>query len=80
MSVTRYSFMHGEPPRLCRYVDADDYAALLAENERMREALNSIASWDEGSDVNSSFDEPGSAAEARAALAGKPSGITAAEI
>jgi len=44
--------------------------ALKADNERMREALNIIASWREGPRVTSSFDEPGSAEIARQALKG----------
>lgn len=48
----------------------DERDALKADNERMREALNIIASWREGPRVTSSFDEPGSAEIARQALQG----------
>lgn len=43
---------------------------LRDENERMREALNRIAAWDDGPEVTGHFDEPGSAHVARKALAG----------
>jgi len=42
---------------------------LRAENKKMRDALNKIASWSEGAIVDKSFDEPGSAKIARDALA-----------
>lgn len=42
---------------------------LRAEVERLRAALNEIASWREGPVVNGGFDEPGSARTARVALA-----------
>jgi len=44
-------------------------AELVADRERLREALNRIASWPEGETVSGSFDEPGSAQIARDALA-----------
>lgn len=47
------------------------YISVIEENKRLREALNDIASWSEGSEVNSRFDEPGSAEIARKALEGK---------
>lgn len=60
---------------LAHQMDADTLAsvkaerdAALAENERLRAALNSIASWGEGPEVTSMFDEPGSAQAARDAL------------
>ena len=43
--------------------------ATVDENCRFREALNIIASWDEGAEVSSRFDEPGSAKLAREVLA-----------
>jgi hypothetical protein len=43
-------------------------ARLVEENERLRATLERIASWDEGSTVNGTFDEPYSAKIARAAL------------
>lgn len=39
---------------------------------RYREALNKIASWEEGPDVTAAFDDPGSAAWARQALQEEP--------
>ena len=42
---------------------------LRAENNKLREALNRIASWNEGPEVTGSFDEPCSAEIARQALA-----------
>ena len=50
----------------------DEQATRAVETEeadRMRAALNDIASWDEGPVVDSSFDEPWSTRIARAALA-----------
>ena len=41
---------------------------LERERDAAVEALNRIASWGEGSEVDSSFDEPASASEARATL------------
>ena len=46
----------------------DERDGLKEDNERLREALNRIASWREGPRVTSSFDEPGSAEIARQAL------------
>ena len=43
---------------------------LRKETAALREALNKIASWAEGDEVNGSFDEPVSAKIARAALQG----------
>jgi chromosome segregation ATPase len=43
-----------------------------AELARLREALEEIASWNEGDVVTGKFDEPASAATARAALAQSP--------
>jgi hypothetical protein len=40
-----------------------------AREERLRKALDRIASWSEGDEVTGSFDEPCSARTARAALA-----------
>jgi hypothetical protein len=54
-----------------RDMDLEAAAALErleAENQRLRGALNSIASWGEGETVDSSFDEPYSAQIARAAI------------
>lgn len=45
-----------------------DLASLKRERDELREALNQIASWTEGDTVNGSFDEPNSAAVARAVL------------
>jgi len=45
--------------------------SLVEERDRLREALDVIASWSEGDEVNSGFDEPESARTARAALEGK---------
>ena len=42
--------------------------ALLAQALQLAEALNDIAAWYDGDDVDSSFDEPGSATKARDAL------------
>lgn len=42
--------------------------SLRAKVERLRSALTIIASWDEGPEVNSGFDEPESAKVAREAL------------
>lgn len=47
-------------------------AAAEAKIARLTAALNEIASWSEGPEVNGSFDEPGSARIAREALAGCP--------
>lgn len=47
-------------------------SALVAERDAMKAALNVIASWNEGDEVGSGFDEPWSAKTARAALEGKP--------
>jgi len=44
---------------------------VVADNARMREALERIAAWDEGPVITGSFDEPGSAIIARAALGGR---------
>lgn len=41
---------------------------LTRQNEIMKKALNEIASWSEGEHVGPSFDEPGSAYDARLAL------------
>ena len=46
----------------------EDVPALIAEVRRLREALKSIASYDEGAVVTGSFDEPYAAAKAREAL------------
>ena len=46
-----------------------DVPALVSEVERLREALNDIASWKEGPEVDGRFDEPASARRAREALA-----------
>lgn len=43
MSVNRYSFTHGEPPRLCHYVDASDYDALAARFDSAVNTLRDIA-------------------------------------
>lgn len=53
-------------------------AELVADRERLREALNRIASWPEGETVSGSFDEPGSAQIARDALAATPAQSLAA--
>lgn len=41
---------------------------LQRQNEIMMDALNKIAAWSEGFDVDCSFDEPGAARIARRAL------------
>lgn len=46
--------------------------AQAAEIERLRAALNKIASWHEGPVVTGAFDEPHSAMTARAALGAQP--------
>lgn len=51
----------------------DELARLEAENAALKEALNVIASWDEGETVTGSFDEPGSAHLARETLRRLPS-------
>ena len=43
-------------------------AEAQSEITKLREALDKIASWNEGDEVDGSFDEPGSAAIAREAL------------
>ena len=43
-------------------------AQLRADNERLREALRKIAQYEEGPEVTGSFDNPGDAKTARAAL------------
>lgn len=48
--------------------------SIRTQNAAMREALNKIASWSEGPEVTSSFDEPASAMVARNALAAQPEG------
>ena len=48
---------------------ATERDTLRAENTRLRTALEDIASWGEGETVSACFDEPASAAKARAALA-----------
>jgi len=58
--------------------DAKREAELIADRERLREALNRIASWPEGETVSGSFDEPGSAQIARDALAATPAQSLAA--
>jgi hypothetical protein len=60
--------------RHCSENCGDDYLHELAgraaaEIERLRAALNQIASWEEGPVVSGRFDEPGAASIARAALA-----------
>lgn len=51
----------------------NDHAdALRAELDRLRAALNEIASWNEGPEVSSSFDEPHAAKVAREALKQEP--------
>lgn len=45
------------------------FAALMERHERMRAALDKIASWGDGPVVNGGFDNPADAAIARAALA-----------
>lgn len=49
-----------------------EIADLTAEIERLRAALNEIASWREGPVVTGAFDEPHSAMTARAALGAQP--------
>ena len=46
--------------------------AQAAEIERLRAALNKIASWHEGPVVTGAFDDPQSAMTARAALGAQP--------
>ena len=56
---------------------APELERLRAENEALRKALNKIASWAEGDEVNGSFDEPGPANFAFAA--GRKAGMEEAE-
>jgi hypothetical protein len=54
-------------------VNANEYGMEWLEEaadeiERLRAALNQIASWEEGPVVSGRFDEPGAASIARAAL------------
>lgn len=49
-------------------IDISAYVLICAQLERAMMALNSIASWSEGKFVGPSFDEPGSANEARIAI------------
>jgi hypothetical protein len=63
-----------EPEHLCAgtVVNDEDARCLLELIVRFRkaeEALNRIACWDEGETVNGTFDSPGNAQFARAALA-----------
>ena len=51
-------------------MEAPELDRLRKETAALREALNKIASWAEGDEVNGSFDEPVSAKIARAALQG----------
>lgn len=62
---TRYV---GQPERTDEVL-AQALLAKDAEVRALREALDEIACWDEGPEVTGSFDEPGSAKIARAALA-----------
>lgn len=47
----------------------DEVRELRAQRDRLLAALNKIASWNEGAEVSGSFDEPGAAGIARAAIA-----------
>lgn len=47
-------------------------SAFQEKYKKMEEALNKIASWEEGEEVTGSFDEPGSARIARESLAFDP--------
>jgi hypothetical protein len=51
---------------------AADAARWREEASRLRAVLNVLASWGEGNEVTSSFDEPHAAKMARRALAGEP--------
>lgn len=42
---------------------------LTAQNDRMLSVLNNIAAWDDGEEVDCSFDEPSSSRKARKVLA-----------
>lgn len=59
----------GSYPTEAEAIAAWNRRAASAESARMREALDKIACWDEGPKVTGSFDEPGAAQIARAALA-----------
>ena len=50
-------------------IDVEIARRLERERDAAVEALNKIASWREGDEVNGSFDEPNSAEIARVALA-----------
>ena len=57
---------------VCGYPDPRKVvAALRAERDKLKAALEEIASWREGEVVTSLFDEPGSAETARQALRGE---------
>jgi len=59
-------------PISTRVQDVEEKIAFAAKYKRMEEALNKIASWEEGEVASGSFDEPAAAGEAREALAYDP--------
>lgn len=65
--VTHYLCVAGQRHWLGT-ADTGVIVEMIATLERYRAGLNEIASWREGPEVNSRFDEPGSAQKARDAL------------
>lgn len=62
-------FYIGDVPYALDSIECVELAAANARIARLEAALNKIASWDEGAEVTSQFDEPFAARYARAALA-----------
>lgn len=50
------------------FIPEDKYTTLLEQAEKLADALDDIAAWHDGDEVDSGFDEPCSATIAREAL------------